>query len=39
MTMTDTERKEPVTLVFEEGVPVRVDRGGGARWWLTRLDS
>lgn len=26
---TDTERREPVTLAFEEGVPVRVDWNGG----------
>lgn len=28
MMATDTERTEPVTVVLEEGVPVRLDRGG-----------
>lgn len=28
MITTDTDRKEPVTVLLEEGVPVRVDWGG-----------
>lgn len=28
MIATDTQRKEPITLVLEEAVPVRIDWGG-----------